>query len=208
MSMMCCYSARRGVQKSAARRKTVLPVLIAATIASTALCGCSKGPVRVEVQPVEGQVLFNGKPLEGAQVVFYRQGEAGAEVRAPRARTGPDGRFRLGTYDQTDGAPEGQYVVTVVHFPMVKMGGDTAPGPNVLPQKYASPKTSDLRLLVAKGASTLPALQLKGPGREETASGPALQDEKQKSPDKVATGGKPEPSRVIQVPQKPQFEGE
>ena len=93
-------------------------------------------------------------------VIFYPQGETGSNLRAPRAQTGPDGRFHIGTYNADDGAPEGQYAVTVVHFPLVQKGADSVPGPNVLPKKYASPKTTDLRVQVVKGASTLPALVL------------------------------------------------
>ena len=78
-----------------------------------------------------------------------------------RGRTGADGRFRLGTYDKTDGAPEGQYVVTVVHFPLVQTGSDSVPGPNRLPKKYASPATTDLCVQIAKGVTTLPPLVLK-----------------------------------------------
>ena len=75
--------------------------------------------------------------------------------------TGPDGKFHVGTYATGDGAPEGQYVVTVVHCPLVQKGSDSVPGPNVLPNKYASPKTSDLRVAIVKGANTLPVLALK-----------------------------------------------
>lgn len=135
--------------------------LFCSAMAALLLAGCSKGPDhRADVQPVEGQVLWNGKPLNGAQVIFYPQGEAAPGLHAPRARTGPDGRFQVGTYDTTDGAPEGEYVVTVVHFPLVQRGSDVVPGPNILPKKYANPKTTDLRIHVAKGANALPALTL------------------------------------------------
>jgi len=144
-----------------ARPNHFLPALVFAALATAALCGCSKGSRHVDVQPVEGQVMWNGKPLEGAQVVFCPQGDAAAGVSAPRARTGPDGRFHLGTYDKADGAPEGQYVVTVVDFPLLRTGSEAIPGPNVLPQKYANPKTSDLRAQIAKGPNVLPALQLR-----------------------------------------------
>jgi len=59
---------------------------------------------------------------------------------------------------------EGEYAVTVTYCPIVQQeGGGWSPGPNVLPPKYANPKTSELRVQVVKGANTLPALLLSGP---------------------------------------------
>ena len=137
--------------------------LFPAALIAMALAGCGrKVAERREVQPVEGQVIWEKKPLEGAVVIFYPQGwQTNDNTRAPRAQTGHDGTFHVGTYGNGDGAPEGQYVVTVVHCPLVQRGSDSVPGPNVLPNKYASPKTSDLRVEVVKGANTLPALALK-----------------------------------------------
>ncbi|MGA2031269.1 MAG: hypothetical protein ABSG68_03345 [Thermoguttaceae bacterium] len=147
---------------SAARPGTMRPALWAGLALAAALAGCSRAPARLPVQPVEGQVLWNGKPLAGAAVVFYPQGwQTDGSTRAPRAQTGSDGKFHIGTYDKGDGAPEGQYLVTVVHFPMVPRGSDVVPGPNVLPKKYASPKTTDLHVQVTKGTNTLPVLALK-----------------------------------------------
>ena len=159
--MTRCYCARPTLQAAKTSAKSLLPVFFAALAATMVLCGCNRHSGRAEVQPVEGRVLWNGKPLEGAQVVFCAQDTAVEAARSPRARTGPDGRFRLGTYAQADGAPEGQYVVTVVDFPLAQKGSDSVPGSNVLPQKYANVKTSDLRAQVARGPNTLPPLELK-----------------------------------------------
>ena len=138
------------------------PAAFVLAVVALATVGCGEKPLaRVEVQPAEGKILWKGQPLAGAMVILYPEGEPNPSVRAPRAQTGPDGTFRVGTYDLSDGAPEGQYVVTVVHAPMVKRGGDVVPGPNLLPKKYASPKTSDLRVQVVKGTNELPALALK-----------------------------------------------
>jgi hypothetical protein len=125
-----------------------------------AIVGCGKGRRGIAVHPVEGQVLWQGKPLEGAVVAFYPQGQSKPK-NVPWARTDAEGRFRLATYDPADGAPEGEYAVTVVHNPLQKTLDGWSPGPNVLPAKYAQPGTTDLRAQVGKGANSLPALELK-----------------------------------------------
>ena len=154
--VLCCDSL-----EVLACRHCRLSAALAVSVLAVGIAGCGEGRVEHSaVYPVEGQVIWNGKPLAGAMVILYPQGEAKTDVRAAAAQTGPDGRFRVGTYDAGDAAPEGQYAVTVVHFPLVQRGGDSVPSPNVLPAKYASPKTTDLHVQVAKGANTLPALVL------------------------------------------------
>jgi hypothetical protein len=137
-----------------------LPAALAAAMLLLA-AGCGKGGGRhAAVYPVEGQVLWDGQPLEGAAVTFYVQGAAGTSFRAPRARTDAEGRFRLATYATADGAPEGEYAVGVVHIPMLRQGGDLVPGPNDLPAKYANPKTSGLLAQVKKEPNSLPPFGL------------------------------------------------
>ena len=71
------------------------------------------------------------------------------------------GKFTLTTYEAGDGAAAGEYSVTVVHTPLVKVDGDTVAGPNVLPVKYATPTDTDLKVSITAGPNTLPALELK-----------------------------------------------
>lgn len=65
---------------------------------------------RVSVFPVEGRLLVAGEPAAKAQVVFHPLGES---VFRPVAFTDADGRFRLMTYTAGDGAPAGEYAVTI-----------------------------------------------------------------------------------------------
>ena len=155
---MCAFQG----QHPTSRRPTIpwSLALIAAISAMTSL-GCGKGNGRSAVYPAEGQVLVNGQPLAGAQVVFYPQSQSGENTVAPRAQTESDGRFKLTTYANADGAPEGEYVVTVLHYPLRQVNGGWAPGSNSLPPKYASPKTTDLRAQIVKGTNSLPALTLR-----------------------------------------------
>ena len=142
-------------------RMTLLSAFTMAGLA-LALVGCSKRPGdRGTLYPAEGQVFLDKEPLVGALVVLYPQGLSDAKAVASRAQTSPDGRFRVSTFGTADGAPEGEYAVTVIHYPMQKQSdGGYAAGPNDLPKKYASPTTSDLRVQIGEGKSTLPAIVL------------------------------------------------
>jgi hypothetical protein len=122
-------------------------------------CG-SKDAGHVAVHPATGAIKFRGQPAAGAFVTLHPR-EASAEVPAPRATVGPNGEFSLTTYDGDDGAPEGEYTLTVQWYRPVKQGDEYIGGPNVLPQKYASAKTSDLKIRIAAGENRLQPVVLK-----------------------------------------------
>ena len=70
--------------------------------------GCGDGGLPKRV-PVEGSVLYKGKALEGATVVFQADG-------APRVASGitdAAGKFKLTTYEPNDGAVVGTHKITV-----------------------------------------------------------------------------------------------
>lgn len=143
----------------------MLPAAVGAAILAIMLVGCGKRQGdRGTLYPAEGQVFLNQEPLAGALVVLYPKGESGANSTPSRAQTGPDGRFRVGTLAPGDGAPEGEYAVTVIRYPMQKQSdGGYAAGANDLPKKYTNPTTTDLRVQVSEGKSSLPALVLRTP---------------------------------------------
>jgi hypothetical protein len=121
--------------------------------------GCVRSD-RKPVYPVQGQVLFEGKPVPGAQVILHPLGDDDKDhpVR-PLGQVGPDGSFRLTTYDAGDGAPAGSYAVTVALLKKpAGVEGDLSR--NVLPPRYANPQTSPLRIDVARGGNELPPFQL------------------------------------------------
>jgi len=110
---------------------------------------------RKPTHPVRGTVLFEGAPVAGAKVLFHWIGKDGKQKNeAGDALTDADGTFVLSTYEANDGAPAGQYVVTVVQQEP-RFGGNGAPGPNLVPAKYASPETSDLSIQVKNGPNEL-----------------------------------------------------
>jgi hypothetical protein len=125
------------------------------------LCGCNNksGPERVPTFPVSGTVSFQGKPIPGAFVALHPKA-AQENVPSPRASIGADGALKVSTYDGGDGAPEGEYVVTVEWYKPIKNGADVISGPNVIPKKYASPQTSDITIRVATQENTIPPIKL------------------------------------------------
>lgn len=131
-------------------------VLAAMVLGST---GCSDDATGLKVPafPVKGKVTFDGQPAAGAFVVFHPKTSAkpGEEVLKPRATVKPDGEFTLSTASDGDGAPAGEYDVTVQWTKPVKQGADLVAGPNVIPRAYAEPATTPLHATVRDSDNAL-----------------------------------------------------
>lgn len=125
------------------------------------VAGCSSGDSRLKVYPVRGKIAFEGQPIRGGFVVAHPKNlSQPSDVRAT-AQIQQDGSFELTTYDAGDGAPAGEYVLTVEWTPVHQVGGDYVRTQNVLPPKYSQPTTSDLVIQVAEGTADLPPLNLR-----------------------------------------------
>ena len=84
------------------------------SIALTSLVGCGDG--KLPLYPVTGSVLVDGKPAEGAMVIFCPvEGKSSPELQRERpfGNTGPDGKFALTTFNKDDGVPLGEYKILV-----------------------------------------------------------------------------------------------
>lgn len=130
---------------------------IATLLGLLAGCNSSNG---VTLFPVEGELRLNGQPLAGAHVVFHPL-QSTAKVPPARAQTDASGKFKLTTFQTEDGAPAGTYSVTVEYFPLWQQHDEFLAYRNVLPPKYASPATTDLKIEVAQGTNKLNALEIK-----------------------------------------------
>ena len=101
------------------------------------------------VHPAGGQVLLDGKPVEGAYVVLQSGPVGQPGVRAD-AITEPDGAFTLSTYGSFDGVPLGDYAVTIIQpKPFYDDAGRF--GPNLFPARFARSETSGLKVTVHPG---------------------------------------------------------
>ncbi len=108
---------------------------------------------RRPTHPVRGKVFFEGTPAPNAQVAFHLPDADGRRTSwVADALAEADGSFVLSTYAANDGAPVGEYIVTVTwRHPRADEQG--RPGANWLPAAYASPQTSPLRFAVKQGAN-------------------------------------------------------
>jgi hypothetical protein len=149
-----------GVPRQSAGYACVAALALAAM--SVGLTGCGDGgPERVAVYKAQGQLLWEGKPLPNALIVLHPQGAADPKALSARAQTDANGNFALSTYDAADGAPLGDFAVTVAYYPPVQVNGAIVPGPNALPPRYADPTTTDLRLSIREGENQLPPLSIR-----------------------------------------------
>ena len=116
----------------------------------------------VELQPTSGQVFFEGQKAFGALVTLHPIGDQPRlkEIR-PTGYVQPDGQVNFSTFESEDGVPEGEYIVTVRWNKLVKNGEEVMPGPNILPERYQSPTTSDLKVKISAGQSEMSPLHLK-----------------------------------------------
>ena len=131
----------------------------AACLALAALsAGC--GPGQKPVVPVRGEVLVDGRPAVHALVTFHPVTTDGRTTVQPIGSVDDSGHFTLTSYASGDGAPEGEYRVTVAWFLSSGQPGDDSPPTNYLPGRYARPDTTPLHAVVRKGVVDLEPFQL------------------------------------------------
>lgn len=166
------YGQRQyGVEASSAVRWAIaLPIVLTLTL----LAGCSgdkSGPAanRIATHKVSGKVTYKGLPVENAHVSFHPRSEQGPGAFG---QTNDKGEFTLRTYEDGDGAPAGEYLVSVQKFaapPAAAKSGDEvfrqmeqqaqagqpaesdAAPKSLLPEKYSRPQSSGLNKTVATG---------------------------------------------------------
>jgi hypothetical protein len=139
----------------AARR--LLLLLVAATSV-----GCSSGGI--DTYPVEGKVIVKGEPASGALVVFHPVSpppSEGPTFEKPRGNVAADGSFKLTTLEDGDGAPAGEYTVTIQWWKLRQEGKDAIAGPNVVPSNYAQPQTTPIKVTIQAGENRLEDFQIR-----------------------------------------------
>ena len=125
-----------------------------------AFVGCG-GDDKPGAVPAGGKVVFRKTtPPAGALVVLHPV-DPGYEKRIggkPFAKVKDDGTFALTTYREGDGAPEGEYGVTIDWRPLAKdnkigfaLGDGGASGPAKLNPKYSNPSQPFAKVTVKKG---------------------------------------------------------
>lgn len=121
------------------------------------LVGCGDGKANY---PVEFQVRVAGSPADGATVTLHPVD--GGAVR-PTGKVDASGTVRISTSADGDGAPPGDYTVTIVWFDItsseeravIVKGGDRLKG------KYSEPTNPDApKITVKREKNKLPPLDL------------------------------------------------
>lgn len=135
-----------------------------------AILGCGeessfKSPV--PVFPASGKILYQGKPLAGVILIFH-PADVNQKIKS-QATTGDDGKFVATTFKTADGAPEGDYTITLV---VPSNESDSAredaaierksrkEGQVRFPPKYQNPATSSLKVKVTKNQPDLGILEI------------------------------------------------
>ena len=124
------------------------------------VAGCGEGDDGPAVYKVVGKVLVDGQPASRAKVFLHPSPPLPNGV-IPYAITGEDGSFRPSTRKPGDGAPAGNYAVTVV-WPRPK-GEEAGPGASrdKLGGLYNDPTMSDLQIVVHDKENELAPFNLK-----------------------------------------------
>lgn len=154
-------------------------VQVLVAVAAIAFCGCGSEPVDSidkPLFPAAGKISYRGKPIPNARVTFHPIEALGAGgvaanpaasgneatpaplVRTPFAVVKEDGTFELSTLKPGDGAPEGEYAVTV-SWTGEKPTVSDSDLPEKLPPKYQNPAFSGLKVRVKQGEA-IPELKL------------------------------------------------
>jgi hypothetical protein len=134
--------------------------LYAAAVAALALAGCGKTESRVPVHPVSGKVLVGGKPVAGVMIVLHAADGSQPAPSKPNAKTAADGTFHLSTYDPQDGAPAGEYAVTLFWF---KNNPDDDGSADRFKGKYGNPEKPVQKVTIAAGTNELPVIEVAAP---------------------------------------------
>jgi hypothetical protein len=103
-------------------------------------CGSSRKPLF----PVTGHVYLKHKPVAGATVILHPVNATPGDMVKPAGQVDEQGEFKLSTYTRGDGAPEGDYVVTVEWRAPKRSPVETYPIDR-LQGRYSDPNTSTLR---------------------------------------------------------------
>jgi hypothetical protein len=131
-----------------------------------AIVGCGDGGIAT--YPVAGTVMIDNKPADGAMVIFVPTATSTeAERKRPFGIADGEGRFRLTTLVQEDGAPAGEYKV-LVQWPAPsgkpddqRSGRRGALGPDRLRGKYFNLENSTLSAKVEEQSNELPPFELR-----------------------------------------------
>jgi len=113
---------------------------LGSAILFVAFTGCFGGNGYPETAPVEGLLLYQGKPLADANISFIP-----TNGRPASATTNAAGEFQLTTFVPGDGAIPGEHQVLIEKYTQPKSDQLYAETKLAVPKKYSEIRTSPLR---------------------------------------------------------------
>lgn len=126
--------------------------------------GCGGEDWQADTYPARGSISINGEPPEGAVVELHATGEQ-PDLRhsRPWGVVDQQGEFTLSTYRTGDGAPPGEYRVTVRWPPDVSQPSLA----DRLNGRYNDPQSSEFLVTIDEGDNELAKIEIEG-ARVET----------------------------------------
>lgn len=138
-------------------------LLVSMLLVFLSACGTSVQSDRPATHPVSGTVTMNGQPVARANLSFQLADGSGSAAGV----TDNQGRYELTTFTAGDGAVPGEYLVAITQFEEPPPGAgvpddhpDYNPNlpefvpKNLLPERYATAKSSGLKATVVEGPNT------------------------------------------------------
>lgn len=126
-------------------------------------CG-TRTPTAMKTYPVSGQIKINGKIPSRAEIRFKPAKPLEDPLKRsiePYAIVKEDGSFRVSTYGDADGAPAGDYAVTVVWPKVTVEGGEETYGSDQLGNKFSDPRKPVTNIKVIEGDNVIPEIAIK-----------------------------------------------
>src|SRR5262249_4117417 len=128
---------------------------------STALMVCSCGDGRKQCFPASGEIYVDGKPAPDAIITLFPVDGSDPKSVRPFGMADETGAFRISSYVQGDGAPAGEYIVTLEWRERSGLLKNNFEGPDRLKGKYADRTKSTLRVTIEKKSNDLGRYDLK-----------------------------------------------
>ena len=133
-------------------------------------CGGEEKPTgQLKAYPVFGKVNFEGKSLKNAEIKLFNMEKddmaKNQVLPRPKGRVKEDGTFFISTYKAGDGAPIGEYALTISWKGDLKgfdeEEDDLDDLPELLPYKYTVPMQTTVRVIVTEGENEVPEINIK-----------------------------------------------
>ena len=125
---------------------------------ATLIAGCGGGALKAPTtSPVSGSVTLKGKPAPGVRVHLHPQFDIGDVKFVPSGETGADGAFTLSTAAPGDGAPPGDYIVTLEKPRVVSDRNQSGIEVEIddFKGKYSDPTKSTWTVTITEGTNQL-----------------------------------------------------